>query len=76
MAVAGVDKLHAAIGGFHLGLAPRDYIDKTIDELQAMKPHIVIPMHCSGAPFIERMRTRMPEQLVTSNVGARFTFGV
>ncbi|MGE0626419.1 MAG: MBL fold metallo-hydrolase [Hyphomicrobiaceae bacterium] len=76
MHVSGVDKLHAAIGGFHLGTAPLDYIDKTIDELESLKPDVVIPMHCSGANFIERMRTRMPKQLVTSNVGARFTFGL
>jgi metal-dependent hydrolase (beta-lactamase superfamily II) len=36
----------------------------------------VVPMHCSGAAFIETMRRRMPSQLVTGNVGARYTFGV
>jgi hypothetical protein len=33
-------------------------------------------MHCSGMNFIETMRRRMPDQLVTTNVGTRFTFGV
>jgi len=36
----------------------------------------VIPMHCSGASFIEAMSRRMPAKLVTTNVGSRFTFGV
>lgn len=27
MAVSGVDKLHAVLGGFHLGVAPPDYVD-------------------------------------------------
>jgi 7,8-dihydropterin-6-yl-methyl-4-(beta-D-ribofuranosyl)aminobenzene 5'-phosphate synthase len=36
---------------------------------------VVIPMHCSGAPFIEAMRQQMPEKLVLSSVGSRFTFG-
>ena len=76
MAVSSVTKLHAVIGGFHLVTAPLDYIEHTVTELEALKPDVVIPMHCSGAEFIETMRRRMPNQLVTTNVGTRFTFGV
>jgi len=76
MAVANVDKLHAVLGGFHLGLAPPEYIDHTVAELEALAPDVVIPMHCTGAPFIEMMKQRMPDKLVTSYVGSRFTFGV
>lgn len=76
MAVSGVDKLHAVIGGFHLAASKQDYIDHTIDELAALDPDVVLPMHCSGRDFIETMRRRMPEKLVTSNLGSRFTFGV
>lgn len=76
MAVANVDKLHAVLGGFHLGLAPPDYIEHTISELKALDPDIVIPMHCTGEAFIEMMRQRMPDRLATSYVGSRFTFGV
>ena len=76
MAVANTDKLHAVIGGFHLGLAPNDYVEHTLDELERMNPDVVVPMHCTGANFIARMRERMPDKLVASNVGSRFTFGV
>ncbi len=76
MAVANVDKLHAVLGGFHLGPAPLDYIDHTVDELESLKPDVVVPMHCTGSNFIDAMRRRMPDRLVTSNVGSRFTFGV
>jgi 7,8-dihydropterin-6-yl-methyl-4-(beta-D-ribofuranosyl)aminobenzene 5'-phosphate synthase len=76
MAVSGVSKLHAVIGGFHLVTAPQDYIDQTVNELEALDPDVVIPMHCSGADFIDTMRRRMPRELVTTNVGTRFTFGV
>ena len=75
MAVANVDKLHAVLGGLHLGLAPPDYIEHTISELKALDPDVVVPMHCTGAPFIEMMRQRMPDRLATSYVGSRFTFG-
>lgn len=74
MAVSGVSKLHAVIGGFHLGPAPLDYIEHTIDELAALDPDVVLPMHCSGTNFIEAMRRRMPEKLVTTNVGSLFRF--
>jgi 7,8-dihydropterin-6-yl-methyl-4-(beta-D-ribofuranosyl)aminobenzene 5'-phosphate synthase len=47
-----------------------------VTELAALQPDVVIPMHCSGSDFIETMRRRMPSQLVTTNVGTRFTFGV
>ena len=75
MAVSGVSKLHAVIGGFHLGLAPLEYIEHTVDALAELKPDVVLPMHCSGANFIAAMRRRMPEALVTTNVGSRFSFG-
>jgi len=32
-------------------------------------------MHCTGTRFIDTMRERMPDRLVTSNLGSRFTFG-
>jgi 7,8-dihydropterin-6-yl-methyl-4-(beta-D-ribofuranosyl)aminobenzene 5'-phosphate synthase len=40
-----------------------------------MKPDVILPMHCTGEPFIAMLRERMPEKGVYSNVGSRFTFG-
>jgi 7,8-dihydropterin-6-yl-methyl-4-(beta-D-ribofuranosyl)aminobenzene 5'-phosphate synthase len=74
MAAANVDKVHAVLGGFHLGLAPLEYLQHSLRELEALNPDVIIPMHCTGAPFIEMMRERMPEKVVYSNVGSRFTF--
>jgi 7,8-dihydropterin-6-yl-methyl-4-(beta-D-ribofuranosyl)aminobenzene 5'-phosphate synthase len=76
MAVSGVAKLHAVIGGFHLGVAPPDYVEHTIAELKALAPDVVLPMHCSGRAFIAGVAREMPGQLVLSNTGSRFTFGV
>lgn len=75
MAAANVDKVHAVVGGFHLGLAPLDYLQHSLRELELLNPDVIIPMHCTGASFIAMMRERMPEKLVYSNVGSRFTFG-
>ena len=74
MAVSGVSKLDAVIGGFHLVTAPQGYIEQTVAELEALKPDVVIPMHCSGADFIETMRRRMPNQSAVVGQPAKMTF--
>jgi 7,8-dihydropterin-6-yl-methyl-4-(beta-D-ribofuranosyl)aminobenzene 5'-phosphate synthase len=76
MGVSGVDKLHAVLGGFHLGVAPPDYVEHTVAELKALAPDVVIPMHCTGRAFITKVRAEMPDQLIDWNTGSRFTFGV
>ena len=73
--VSGVNKLHALIGGVHLAPAPKDYVVQAVTELKKLDPDVVIPMHCSGANFIDAMRQQMPEKLVLSTIGSRFTFG-
>jgi 7,8-dihydropterin-6-yl-methyl-4-(beta-D-ribofuranosyl)aminobenzene 5'-phosphate synthase len=75
-AATNVDKLHAVIGGFHLATSKPDYIEHTIDELEALSPDVVVPMHCTGAAFIAAMQRRMSNCIVASNVGSRFTLGV
>ena len=76
MAVSNVAKLHAVIGGFHLGPAPQDYVDHTVAELKALRPDVIVPMHCSGPKFSATLRAEMPDVFVASNTGSRFTFGV
>ncbi len=76
MAVCGVGKLHAVLGGFHLGPAPMDYVEHTVAELKSLSPDVVVPMHCSGGKFIQAMQREMPDHLVTTNIGSRFSFGV
>jgi 7,8-dihydropterin-6-yl-methyl-4-(beta-D-ribofuranosyl)aminobenzene 5'-phosphate synthase len=75
MAAANVDKIHAVIGGFHLGTSPKEYLQHSLQELERINPDVILPMHCTGEPFIAMLRERMPEKVVYSNVGSRFTFG-
>lgn len=75
MAAANVDKVHAVLGGFHLGTAPQEYLQHTLQELERINPDVVLPMHCTGESFIAMLRERMPEKVVYSNVASRFTFG-
>jgi len=74
-AVSGVEKVHAVMGGFHLGPASDSYIAQTVRELKKINPDYVMPMHCSGPGFINEMQNELPEKLVLSYTGSRFIFG-
>lgn len=73
--VSGVQKVHAIVGGFHLGPAPADYLDQVVAEIKQLEPDVVIPMHCSGNNFIAAVRQQMPDRLLLSTTGSRVTFG-
>jgi 7,8-dihydropterin-6-yl-methyl-4-(beta-D-ribofuranosyl)aminobenzene 5'-phosphate synthase len=74
MEVSGVNKVHALVGGFHLGPAPADYLNQVIGEIKTLNPDVIIPMHCSGDNFIRAVQATMPEKLVLGTTGSRVTF--
>lgn len=73
--ISGVTKVHAVVGGFHLFPASPEYVLRVVDELKSVAPDAVIPMHCSGPGFIAAMHQRMPDSLILSSIGSRYTFG-
>jgi 7,8-dihydropterin-6-yl-methyl-4-(beta-D-ribofuranosyl)aminobenzene 5'-phosphate synthase len=73
--VSGIEKVHAIVGGFHLGPAQAAYVSDVVGALKELKPDLVIPMHCSGVNFVAAMHSLMPDQLVTSTTGSKFTLG-
>lgn len=76
MAVSGIDKVHAIMGGFHLGPAPADYLTKVVAEIANLNPDVVIPMHCSGLNFTQEAQRQMPGKVLTTTTGTRITFGI
>ncbi len=74
-AVSGVQKVHAAMGGFHLSPAPEPYIAQTVQTLKEIDPDYIVPMHCSGAGFIRMVQREMPDKLIMSYTGTRYVFG-
>jgi 7,8-dihydropterin-6-yl-methyl-4-(beta-D-ribofuranosyl)aminobenzene 5'-phosphate synthase len=48
MKVANVDKLHAVVGGLHLGMAPRKYLARIVDQLEKPAADVILPMPCAG----------------------------
>jgi 7,8-dihydropterin-6-yl-methyl-4-(beta-D-ribofuranosyl)aminobenzene 5'-phosphate synthase len=73
--VSGVQKVHALVGGFHLGASPDGYVKQVIGEIKALDPDVIVPMHCSGDNFARAVRETMPDKLIQPATGARLTFG-
>lgn len=71
---SGVDKVHAVLGGFHLAPHPPEYLRQTVAALREIDPDWLIPMHCSGEPFIAIAQQEMGERVIRSSTGTRFTF--
>ena len=72
--VSGVQKVHAIVGGFHLGPAQADYLTQVVAEIKKLQPDVVIPMHCSGLNFVAEARAQMPNNVLVSTTGCGITF--
>lgn len=72
--VSGVQKVHAVVGGFHLGPAPADYLKQIVGEIKALQPDVVVPMHCSGLNFLLEARAQMPDNVINVSTGSRLIF--
>jgi 7,8-dihydropterin-6-yl-methyl-4-(beta-D-ribofuranosyl)aminobenzene 5'-phosphate synthase len=75
MEVSGVSKIHAIMGGFHLGPAPADYLTQVVSEIGKLNPDVLIPMHCSGLNFTQEAQRQMPGKVLTTTTGTRISFG-
>ncbi|MEZ2126832.1 MULTISPECIES: MBL fold metallo-hydrolase [unclassified Sinorhizobium] len=73
-AVSGLDKVHAVIGGFHLAPYQPDYLRQTIAALKEIDPTYVVPLHCSGEPFVDLAKAELPMKLVRAYTGTRLVF--
>jgi 7,8-dihydropterin-6-yl-methyl-4-(beta-D-ribofuranosyl)aminobenzene 5'-phosphate synthase len=75
MAVTGIDKVHAVMGGFHLsGPFFESIIDRTTEEIKKIHPAFIIPTHCTGRKAIMAMEKQMPDQFILNMAGTKLTF--
>jgi len=72
---AGVDRVHAVVGGFHLAPAPDEIVAKTVEAFKIIDPDYIIPMHCTGLNTIIALHREMPKKLVMPSAGTRVIFG-
>lgn len=73
--IAGIDKVHVVMGGFHLtGPQFEPIIQPTTESLKAVEPDYVIPTHCTGRNAINYIEKEMPNQFLLNMVGTKMTF--
>ncbi len=71
---AGVEKLHAILGGFHLTGDNEKIIDPTVEKMKALNPDFIVPMHCTGWKAIHRFAQDLPEKFILNSVGSTYIF--
>ena len=72
--LAGVEKVCAVMGGFHLsGAFFEKILKRTIDELKALSPAVVVPMHCTGRKAMEMFSREFASSFVLNSVGSKIT---
>jgi 7,8-dihydropterin-6-yl-methyl-4-(beta-D-ribofuranosyl)aminobenzene 5'-phosphate synthase len=72
--ICGVDRVWAVLGGFHLQGATEEVVTRTIGELTAVGPQLVMPSHCTGFEATGRFAREMPDQFVLGAVGTTLNF--
>jgi 7,8-dihydropterin-6-yl-methyl-4-(beta-D-ribofuranosyl)aminobenzene 5'-phosphate synthase len=71
--LAGVEKIHAVIGGFHLsGALFEPIIPPTVAALKQLNPELIVPAHCTGWKAIHAVARELPGAFVQNSVGTRF----
>ncbi|MFN0095892.1 MAG: MBL fold metallo-hydrolase [Dehalococcoidia bacterium] len=70
VALTGVQRVYAILGGFHLSGAFFDPIlGPTVDALRGFAPDVVLPAHCTGYKAQMQIAQAMPEAYVHNAVG-------
>jgi 7,8-dihydropterin-6-yl-methyl-4-(beta-D-ribofuranosyl)aminobenzene 5'-phosphate synthase len=73
--LTGEDRIHAVVGGFHLG-GPlfEKIIAPTTEALAAFSPDHLVPAHCTGWRATQAIAARFPEAFIQNSVGTRYEF--
>ena len=71
--LTGEDRIYAVMGGIHLtGGIFEAIIPRTIDELEELKPRLMIPCHCSGLKAVNEIARAMPNAFIQNSVGTKY----
>lgn len=74
MRLTGVERLHALVGGLHLG-GPffEPIIGPTLQSLTELRPDLVVPGHCTGWRAQHALADALPDAWVQGSSGTRYT---
>lgn len=71
--LTGVDRLHALVGGLHLGgRAFEPVIPPTVAALTELAPSLVVPGHCTGWRAQHALASALPDAWVQSSSGTAY----
>ncbi len=73
-AETGHKEFHAVLGGTHLGTAPPEYIDKSIECFKKYKVKIIGTSHCTGFSAASIIKNHFEKEFTTASVGNTFEF--
>ncbi len=68
-------RVHAIVGGLHLGAASAERLQETAAALVERAPDLVIPCHCTGSGAVARLREALGERVQPGAAGATYSFG-
>ena len=73
--LAGIGKVHAVVGGFHLtGAKAAPLIDPTLEALWDLDPDFVVPTHCTGHAASVAFERRFGSRFLVNMAGTTLTF--
>ena len=73
--LTGVEEVYGLVGGMHLtGGLMEPLIPRTLAELAAIAPSVVVPGHCTGWKATHELSRQMPSAYIQSSVGTRLHF--
>jgi len=70
--LTGIERVHAFLGGFHLGYPFEPVIPQVCDALAELDPQVIVPAHCTGWKAVHALAARFPNAFIQNSVGTRF----
>lgn len=73
--ITGTDRVHAVLGGFHLGgKTYEQVVPPTIEAMMKIDPDYIVPMHCTGWSTVNKFMAAMPGKCILNTVGTTYVF--
>ncbi len=72
--VSGASRLRAVIGGWHLGAASPERLQRTTEALRAWQADCLAPCHCTGRRAVTHLASALPGRIKPGGAGTVFEF--
>jgi 7,8-dihydropterin-6-yl-methyl-4-(beta-D-ribofuranosyl)aminobenzene 5'-phosphate synthase len=72
--ISATEKVHAIIGGFHLINTGPEVIRRTVSDIKAIGPDMIVPAHCTGFEAVTAFSREMPNEFFLNTAGTQYTF--